>query len=59
MAYVGSSSEKKGSRKSAADPATQRKAIQAKPGATDGEQFKQLYKSVTRRISKTLAILAK
>ena len=59
MAYVGSSSEKKGSRKSAADPATQRKPVQEKPGTTDGEQFKHLYKSVTRRIPKTLAILAK
>ena len=41
------------------DLAVRRDAAQAKPKKLPREQLERLYKSVTRRIPKTLAILAK
>jgi|GEM_PF-4259843 len=42
-----------------ASPVVRRDTAQAKPKKLSREQFERLYKSVTRRIPKTLAILAK
>ena len=51
--------EGKMSTRKAAVPDAPRDVLQAKPKKLKREQFERLYKSVTKRISRTLAILAK